>query len=337
MAIRHYNIPIFIPELACPFQCVFCNQEKISGTCGLPSDEEIRNKIDQHLGTINHLLNHVEVAFFGGNFTGLSYENQRRYLEIIQPYIETGLVKAIRISTRPDYITAENLAILKQYNVKSIELGVQSTDPGVLEKSGRGHSVEDVFEASTLVKQAGFELGLQMMTGLPGDTEEKALRTASEIIAMGASTVRIYPVLVIRNTALEIQFRQGLYKPQTLEEAIGLCAKLYALFIGSNVRVIRMGLHPSENLINGEDLVAGPFHPSFGEMVKTGAWLNRFRNDLLLEQPGREITIQVAPREINAAIGYRQSNRRFLEQYFHIVKFIASEEITGTDYHVDYH
>jgi histone acetyltransferase (RNA polymerase elongator complex component) len=197
---HHINIPIFIPELACPFQCIFCNQQKISGQEKLPTENEIRETIITHLATVlpNTI---VEIAFFGGSFTGLPLVEQERLLEIPQEFIKKGAVKGIRLSTRPDYISVEILALLKKMKVTAIELGAQSLVDKVLLKSGRGHNAQQVKFASKMILDAEFELGLQMMLGLPGDSERNAILTAQKIVQFGAHTTRIYPTLVIKDTA----------------------------------------------------------------------------------------------------------------------------------------
>ncbi len=190
---KHYNIPIFIPELACPFQCVFCNQEKISGQQRIPDEKEIEQIIKEHLSSFRRTDRVVEVGFFGGSFTGIPIEEQEQYLRIVQPYIDQGEVNGIRLSTRPDYIDEEILNVLKKYRVTTIELGAQSMDDDVLKKSFRGHTAKQTEQAAKMILENGFELGLQMMIGLPGDTLEKSIKTATKIIEYGASNTRIYP------------------------------------------------------------------------------------------------------------------------------------------------
>ena len=269
---KHFNIPLFIPELACPFQCIYCNQRKISGELSIPTPREISLKINNYLKTIPKENSDIEVAFFGGNFTGLRVEEQIEFLEVVQPYIKHGKISGIRISTRPDYINEEILNILKNYNVKTIELGAQSMDEEVLKQSKRGHTATDTKNASRLILEKGFTLGLQMMIGLPGDTLEKAIYTAKKIIELGASNTRIYPCLVIKGTQLEGQYNKGNYKPLSLEDAVLWSKELLKIFEEGGVDVIKLGLHPSEGLLSGEELVAGPFHPSFRELVLTEIW-----------------------------------------------------------------
>lgn len=314
----------------CPFDCVFCNQRNITGQqCGM-GDEEVRVKIAKHLETIPKENSQIEIAFFGGSFTGLSLEKQRHYLQLVQPWIQSGEVTGIRLSTRPDYINPAVLAILKDYGVKTIELGVQGMDDEVLQKSGRGHTAEDVRTAAALIKNFGFSLGLQMMIGLPGDTFEKSLQTAKEIISLGAGATRIYPTLVIKNTVLEKLNRQGKFEPLSLDEAVEWCSRIVPLFEEAGVKILRLGLHPSEGLLHGDDLIAGPFHVAFGEMVYSMIWFHIFNE--LESDPNADITIFVNPKQLNHAIGHQGMNRKMLEGRFGKVKLMGDKNLVGRQF-----
>jgi histone acetyltransferase (RNA polymerase elongator complex component) len=327
---KHFNIPVFIPELACPFQCIYCNQKKISGCLKVPSPKEINKTINDHLSTIPIEDAETELAFFGGNFTGLHQDDQVNYLKLVQPFIESGKISGIRISTRPDYIYPEILHLLKNYHVKTIELGAQSFDNDVLKHSGRGHTAEDIVIAASLIKLAGFSLGLQMMIGLPGDTLEKAIYSAKKIAELKADNTRIYPALVIKGTKLEELYRQGEYRPLSLDEAVSWSKELLKIFEEANVKVIRMGLHPSEGLLSGEELVAGPFHPSIRELVLTEIWHDLLKP--LLNEKSQRIEIAVAPDQLNYAVGFGRKNRTFLENHFKAVKFIPDNKLTGRNF-----
>jgi histone acetyltransferase (RNA polymerase elongator complex component) len=318
---KHYNIPIFIPELACPNRCIYCNQRHISGQLQAVKPEEIRQIIEQHLATFIK-PSHVELAFFGGSFTGIGENEMITYLKIIQPYIEKGDIKSIRISTRPDYINKKILDILKSYNVSDIELGAQSLDEEVLSFAKRGHTVKDVENASQLIKDYGFSLGLQMMIGLPLDSVEKSKKTARKILELGAKSTRIYPTLVINNTDLADLYRAGQYKALSLEEAVDWTAEIYKIFSQTDITILRVGLHPSEALINGEQLLAGPFHVSFKELVLTKLWQEKLTNI-----PINTKTILVNPREINYAIGYSGANRKKLQKKLPFLKFISDSNV----------
>lgn len=318
---KHYNIPIFIPELACPNRCIYCNQRHISGQLQAVKPEEIRQIIEQHLATFIR-PSEVELAFFGGSFTGIDEKDMLTYLQIVQPYIEQGEIKSIRISTRPDYINEKILDILQQYNVKDIELGAQSLNEEVLAFAKRGHTVRDVENASQLIKSYGFSLGLQMMIGLPLDTVEKSKETAKKILKLGAESTRIYPTLVINNTDLADLYRQNKYKALLLDEAVDWTAEIYKIFSQSSIKILRVGLHPSEALINGTELLAGPFHVSFKELVLTKIWQEKFE-----KLPINTKTILVNPREINYAIGYNSKNKQLLQKKFPYLKFISDSNV----------
>ncbi|MBC8488433.1 MAG: radical SAM protein [Bacteroidetes bacterium] len=328
---KHFNIPLFIPELACPFQCIYCNQKKISGRLKVPSAEEINKIVEEHLRTIPEKCSRVELAFFGGNFTGLQLNEQEAFLKLVQRHIKTGRISGIRLSTRPDYINEEVLKLLKRYNVKTIELGAQSMDDGVLKLSKRGHTVRDTETASAMILRAGFSLGLQIMIGLPGDTLEKSVFTAEKIIEIGADNTRIYPALVIKDTKMEKMYKEGKYQPLTLKEAVKWSKKLLLIFEKANVKVIRLGLHPSEGLLSGEELVAGPFHPSFRELVLTEIW-NDLLKPLLDSEKSGEIEIHVPPGQLNYAIGYEGRNKKMLLGKYQQVKFCSDQELTGREY-----
>lgn len=332
---KHKTIPIFIPGLACPFQCIYCNQKIISGQQHIPSENEIHSTVRTHLETIDHEKYIIEIGFFGGNFTGLSIEAQESLLKVTNVYLQNRQVDAVRLSTRPDYINEENLKLLLHYGVETIELGAQSMDDEVLQKVGRGHTAQDVVTASGMIKKYGFKLGLQMMTGLPGDTVEKSNRTARQIIELGAENTRIYPLLVIKQTPLEEMFIKGEYAPLKLEEAVEQVKMLYSLFEENNVKIIRVGLHPSEGLISGENYVAGPFHPSFRELVLSALWREAF-TPLMTNKKNRNITVFVSPDEINYAVGYESSNKKMLKTHFYHVEFKPDNELIGRNYRVNY-
>jgi len=216
---RHINIPVFIPHEGCPNDCIFCNQRKISGTLRAPNEQEIRKIIEEHLETARD-EDFCEIAFFGGSFTGLPIYRQEQYLGIARHYVETGRVKGIRLSTRPDYINDEILDFLKEYSVKVVELGIQSLDEEVLRRSNRHYSPETALLACRMIKEHGLSLGVQTMIGLPGDTLEKSINTARRLIELKPDMARIYPTLVISGTALEQEYLNKRYSPLSLNEAV---------------------------------------------------------------------------------------------------------------------
>ncbi|MDD3152664.1 MAG: radical SAM protein [Bacteroidales bacterium] len=325
----HYTIPIFIPEKACPFRCLYCNQRNISDRQDSISPASVKAVIDNYLNTIPASAG-KRIAFFGGSFTGMSIAEQNQYLDITLPYTKNNLVDEIQLSTRPDYINQKILNNLKQYKVKIIELGAQSLDDEVLSNSGRGHTSYTVQESSKIILNNGFDLGLQMMIGLPGDTIEKSLMTAQKIIDWGAKYTRIYPTLVIKDTDLEDMYNKGLYKPLSLEEAVEWSKYLMQLFNDNGVIILRVGLHPSEGLLTGKNLVAGPFHVSFKELVMTDVWKDRLSN---VKVEGKRLVIHTNPQQINYAIGYCSSNKKQLLQSFDYVNFVADGNLNTADFY----
>ncbi|NLB87755.1 MAG: radical SAM protein, partial [Syntrophomonadaceae bacterium] len=253
--------------MGCPFDCIFCNQKKISSTISAPGPADIKEIVDKHLNTIPS-DSHIEIAFFGGSFTAIDKELQIEYLAAVQPYLKNGQVDSIRLSTRPDFIDSHILELLSEYGVKTIELGVQSLNDEVLKKSCRVYNVDDVFKASHLIKSFDIKLGIQLMIGLPGDKYEYDMDTAKKTISLKPDMVRIYPTLVIKDTALEVLYEKGWYSPLSLDEAVNTTKEMYLYFIANDIDVIRMGLYPSEELRSSDTVVAGPFHPAFGELVE---------------------------------------------------------------------
>lgn len=263
----HYIIPIFVPNEGCPHNCVFCDQTTITGNEEKVDGTFAKNIIERYLKTINRKSSTVEVSFFGGTFTAIDMKKQKELLKVAKEYKDKGLIDYIHLSTRPDYIDNVILDNLKDYDVDVIELGVQSLDKEVLIKSGRGHSKEDVIKASSLIKKYGFVLGHQVMLGLPGDNFEKDISTVKESINMHPDIYRIYPALVIKNTPMESMYKMGNYKPYSLYEAVNISKILYCMLESRGINIIRVGLQPTEEINVGAEMVAGPFHPAFRELV----------------------------------------------------------------------
>lgn len=334
--LKHYTIPIFIPELACPHQCVFCDQRKISGQQEIPKIDEIKKKIKAYLETIPEKRSRVEIGFFGGSFTGLALDKQKMYLEAAAEFVQGRRVEGIRLSTRPDYINKEILDLLKKYKVVTIELGAQSMDATVLAKSGRGHTVNDIEKASKMIIDYGFELGLQMMIGLPGDTLEKAKHTAKRIVELGAKYTRIYPTLVIKGTQLEHMLNSGSYNAMRLTEAILWSKDLYLFFEEKNIKVIKIGLHPSEELSPEHSLIDGPYHQSFRELVMTEIWKEHLFEKIEF-QPDKAIMVYVPLEQLNYAIGYNSENVKLLENHFSSVKVKSDVKLINRAFYVDYY
>lgn len=274
MKSRYYIIPIFVPHEGCPHNCVFCNQDSITGQKDIVTYESVLKTAKDFLATMTKEDKIVEISFFGGTFTAIKEEKQKELLKAAKKLKEQGYVNYIRLSTRPDYINNYILNYLKDYGVDIIELGVQSLDKEVLTLSGRGHSDEDVYKASRLIKEYGFRLGLQMMLGLPGDNYQKDIETASKIIELSPEMVRIYPALVIKGTPMEKMYLRGIYKPYGLMEAIDVSSRIYSMFLRAKINVIRIGLQNTEEISPCHDLVAGPYHPAFREMVQSNLLCN---------------------------------------------------------------
>lgn len=331
---KHSNIPIFLPELACPHQCVFCNQVKISGTLSVPKPEDVQGIVEMHLNSMKE-KRIVDIAFFGGSFTGISIVLQEKYLKEAFKFIQSGKVSGIRISTRPDYIQQEKLDLLKKYGVTTIELGAQSTNNEVLNKSGRGHNFDAVKYASSLILENGFQLGLQMMIGLPHDTFERSLQTANDIIALGAHCTRIYPTVVIKETALEKIYYKGNYKPLSIEEAVSWTKEFVKLYEKNNIRILRIGLHPSEELVDGKSLIAGPFHPSFKEMVMSKIWNELIFKKLENENPDK-VTFRINDKQLNYAVGFNAVNKKELTEKGINTRFIADSNLSKYQFDVSY-
>lgn len=332
--IKHFTIPIFIPELACPFQCVFCDQRKISGSIEVPDLEDVDEIIQKYLSTLPIEKAEIEIGFFGGNFTGIPESEQRAFLDLAQKYVDSERVHSIRLSTRPDYISENILSLLNEYSVKTIELGAQSMDEGVLIKSGRGHTVQDIIDASKLIREAGFNLGLQVMLGLPGDTQEKCIETAEQIVALQPQDIRIYPTLVIKGTELAELFKTGKYEPLSMQTAVLWAKDIYRIFEQANLNIIRVGLHPSEELTDSKSLLAGPYHQSFRELVLTDLWKDRFFEKLEFSK-SKSLLIYVAAPELNHAIGYNSSNKRLLEERFEAVKIKIDQKLINYSFYAD--
>lgn len=268
---KHANVSIFVPHLGCKHLCSFCNQNRITAQSGMPSDNYIISTIETALTSLGDLAGEAEIAFFGGSFTAINQSDMLRLLNIAYPYVKDGIFKGVRLSTRPDAIDKGILALLKLKGVTAIELGAQSMDDRVLNANFRGHTAAEVKNASRMIRSAGISLGLQMMTGLPMDSDEKALRTARELIALMPDTVRIYPAIVLKGTKLAQWYEAGEYIPQTLHEAVTLCAKLLLLFHEAGIPVIRLGLHE----LDKSHYIAGPWHPAFRELSEGEIYLSK--------------------------------------------------------------
>ena len=319
-------IPIFVPHRGCPHDCIFCNQKKITGVQTDVDDVMARNIIEEYLKTIKKGT-HIEIAFFGGSFTAIDIETQKNLLTVAKEYVDIGIVKDIRLSTRPDCISHEILKMLKSYKVSIIELGVQSLDEIVLLESIRGHKSDEVYESAKLIKEYGINLGLQMMIGLPTDNFEKCMYTAKEFVKMNPYCVRIYPTLVVKETGLENLLNDNKYSPFTLDESIYIVKKLLVLFYKNNINVIRVGLQSSEDIQLGKAILSGPYHPAFRELVE-GEIIKDYLEYIIKEHDIKEnITINTSNKNISKIIGNKKVNYIYLKEKFDITLKTISKDL----------
>ena len=263
---KHANVALFVPHKGCKHACSFCNQTTISGANAAPTPDDVRRACEIAVNSQKCNPEESEIAFFGGSFTAIERDYMRALLAAALPYIQGGFFRGVRISTRPDCINREILSELKDFGVTSIELGAQSMSDAVLYANRRGHTANDVRRASRLICEAGFSLGLQMMTGLYLSDDETDLRSAEELIALQPDCVRIYPTVVLEGTHLAALYKSGDYTPQTLDSAVPLCAKLLLRFHEAGIPVIRLGLHSGGNVEDG--YLAGAYHPAFRELCE---------------------------------------------------------------------
>ncbi len=310
-------IPVFIPHKGCPFDCIYCNQKAISGQIEEMTGEKIISIIESHISSLKEDT-YAEIGFYGGSFTGIEKELQVKYLSIAKEYVKKGLVKGIRLSTRPDYIDTGILQMLKAHGVKTIELGVQSMDDEVLRKSCRGHTSHDVIKSSHLIKEAGISLGIQTMIGLPGSTREIEIDTANKIVGLEPDILRIYPTLVIKGTYLMEKFVKGIYKPLELDQAVDICSELLAIYNKHGINVIRIGLQPTDNINENLDVIAGPFHPSFRQLVESKLIVERIENYIKEYELSNvhDIIIFTGKENISNVIGQRRENVEYLKKKY---------------------
>lgn len=278
---------------------------------------KMREIVELHLSTNTRDV-HKEIAFYGGSFTGIPKEEQLEFLKIAYEYFKAGKINGVRLSTRPDYINTEILSYLKDFNVTTIELGVQSMDDEVLAKSCRGHSSQDAITASMLIKDKGFILGIQTMLGLPGSDRKKELYTAKRVVKLLPDFVRIYPTLVIKDTYLEKLYSEGKYLPLSLEETVDICAELMDIYDENNIRVIRIGLQPTDNINEGQDVVAGPFHPAIRQLVDSRRILKEIEDFISRNGYDNKDSITIASdlRNISTVVGQKKENIKSLKRKF---------------------
>ena len=328
MSAKHSNISIFVPHIGCPNKCSFCNQRYITGVCKAPRAQDVIDAVTTAVNSQNYDAKTTEIAFFGGSFTAINRNYMTSLLEIASNFVKEGKVSGIRISTRPDAIDDEILYLLKEHNVTAIELGAQSLNDRVLRLNNRGHKAEDVSNAAKLIKEHGFELGLQIMTGLYADSDSSAVRTAEKVIQIKPDTVRIYPTIVLKNTDLAALYLDDKYKPQTLDSAVNLAAKLYKMFCDAGIKVIRLGLHSIEETA----FIAGPWHPAFSELCQSQIMLNDVLKKLTTK--GKYI-IYVGKSDVSKMIGQKKSNINFLADRGYYCKVKVKSELSNLETEIE--
>ena len=330
---RHINIPVFIPHLGCPHDCVFCNQRTISGKKAFDVSS-VDGEINTALSSINTNEAEVEIAFFGGSFTGIERELMLTLLEKADKYIATGKVKSVRLSTRPDYIDEEILNILKDHHVTDIELGIQSMSDNVLAASKRGHTAAQTEKACRMIIRHGFRLVGQMMVGLPCSSAEDEINTAKKIVRMGASGARIYPLVVFSGTALDKMSDRGIYSPLTEDEAIDRSANVLEIFIEGNVDVLRIGLCAQDGFSGNETVTHGVFDPAIGEKVQNEIFLRRIIAELNKNKSefiGSSLSVYAPKGSTSKVIGHKRRNLEKLRSKYGIkeLKIIEKNDILG--------
>ena len=318
--LKNFIIPVFIPHAGCPNQCVFCNQNTITGEKkGIPSQEELNRIITEFLNYKGKKRGKIQIGFYGGNFLGLGIDKIEQLLSVAAKFVINGLVDSIRFSTRPDTIDNNKLDFLKNFPVSTIELGVQSMDDSVLALAMRGHTSSDTKNAVDLLKKKSFNIGLQMMIGLPGDDESRSLYTAHRMSELLPDFVRIYPTVVLAGSPLAVLYRKGKYVPLSLEKGVSITKKAYLVFRENNIKVIRMGLQPTEDLREGTSILAGPYHPAFGHLVYSEIFLDNIIG-VLQSKSGlpEEITIRVHPVSVSKLRGLKNGNIGKIKNLFDI-------------------
>jgi len=322
-------IPLFITHMGCPHACVFCNQNAITASDTQMDSLQVREMMESKLSNLEPLgLDTLEAAFYGGSFTGLSFALQRELLGVVLPYKLSGRIQKIRLSTRPDYISTEVLELLRSYQVDIIELGVQSFDDLVLSLSNRGHTAEQTINACRLVKEYGFSLGIQLMIGLPGDSEEAAQKSALKAVEMRPDFVRIYPTVVLKDSQLADMFYHGRYIPLTTKEAVDVAKEMVRIFDQANIPIIRLGLKSTDNICTDSDL-AGAYHPAFRQLVEGELAFD----DLVAQLRAinlREGLVQFSahPKSFSNLVGQKGINKRRFVELYPKIRFVYKSDCT---------
>lgn len=328
---KQYIISVFVPHLGCPNDCIFCNQKSISGQKKNMTKEEAKKIIDNYLASIKEEEAQVEIAFYGGSFTAIEEKLQDELLETAYEYIKEGKVESIRISTRPDCIDKETLKRLKKYKVKTIELGVQSANDYILKRTNRGHTFADVKKASRMIRWNGFRLGHQMMVGLPESTRIDEMNTAKALIKLKPKMIRIYPVLVVKDTQLEKEYQEGKYDALPLVQAVEICKELVRMFANKKIEIIRVGLQNTDEIAEPgketSEVVAGPYHPAFRQLVESAMWYDAIVGKIKkLNVKVKEVEVTVNPMDANNVIGHKKENILKLKDTYDVDLILKQDE-----------
>ncbi len=334
---KHAIIPVFIPHKGCPHACVFCNQNAITARTADVTPEDVRRIADEWLSTLSGRgLDEIELSFFGGSFTGIPIEEQRAFLAVAKEYKDAGKIDKIHLSTRPDYINREILDNLKAYGADVIELGVQSMDDNVLRLSERGHTAEDVYKACELIKSYGcFDLGIQLMIGLPGDSYEACMESVRKTIEIGPAIARLYPTVIISGTKLAQMYENGSYKPFSLEETVRITADMYKALTDAGINVIRVGLKASSLINDTEDsrVIGDTYHPAIRQLAEgriarqeTEALLDRFAAEHCGPDRRTDVCISAGPGKFAAVIGHKAENKKYFAQKYPGLSIVYRED-----------
>ena len=336
----HAIIPIFIPHLGCPNDCVFCNQRKITARTCAPSADSVRATIEEWLSTLEVKrrsgdLECLEVAFYGGSFTGLDIEEQSMYLAVAKEFLEAGRIDGVHLSTRPDYIDEVILDNLKAYGVKTIEIGVQSFDDEVLRKSNRGHDAAAVYKAAELIKSYGFNLGIQLMIGLPGDSLESCIYSAKEAARLQPSLARLYPTIVLDDTKLLEMYESGEYQALSREEAILRTKEMYKILDAAGIYIMRVGLKSTDIIGDGGAINGGTYHPAFRQLVESAIARDKIEPQLDEITEGR-VDISSSPAWFSNLIGNGGENKkRWADKYPALnIKYCVDESLEDGEFSV---
>lgn len=318
-------IPIFIPHTGCPMDCVFCNQRRISGSLLPAKAADVKSQVNTALEKLP-LGSKPQIAFYGGSFTAIPDGEQEQLLKAAWDFVEAGLVSSVRVSTRPDAIDRTRLDRLKKYGVATIELGSQSMDDEVLEKTNRGHTAAHTENAVKLIREYGFKVILQMMTGLPGSNDCTDIDSAKKIAALKPDGVRVYPTVIVRDTAMYEMWLNDEYTEHTVEDAVRVCAEILPIFERAGIPVIRLGLNPTEEL-SGGSAVGGAYHPALGELVRSRIFLNRVLPMLAEYAGAKQVVLSVHPSQISIAVGQKKCNAAALREKLGIkeLKVVGNE------------